>query len=253
MVYGFLPNKKGETYLKFFQMIKIALNDLNFKLKSVSVDFETGVINSYQTLFPDCQIVGCFFHLSQNLMKKVRKYGLKTKYLHNSLFRKLFKMLQALAYVPCVDVIAGFNIVKKLTESSCTDFTKIVDNFEKNYIGLFKTNSQSIRVICRFPINLWNLYERVQQNLPRTNNSVESWHGTISESNNSHLTVNKCIDLFKLEQSNTENWLVHLESGLVVKRKNKTILKDEMILNVLNTYKLENITSYLENMSFNMN
>ena len=138
MVYGFWQNKKGETYFKFFNMVKIALNDLNFELKSVSVDFEIGVINAYQTLFPSCQIVGCFFHLSQNLMKKVRKYGLKTKYIHNPLFRKLFKMLQALAYVPSVDVITGFNIVKKLAESSCTDFTKIVENFEKNNIGLLK-------------------------------------------------------------------------------------------------------------------
>ena len=115
-----------------------------------------------------------------------------------------------------------------------------------------KENSQSSRVTARFPIKLWNLFERVKQNLPRTNNSVESWHGTITEENQSHLTVNKCIDLFKLEQSNTENWLANLESGLIVKRKKQSVLKEEKIFNLLSTYNHENIASYLENMSLNM-
>ena len=74
--------------------------------------------------------------------------------------------------------------------------------------------------------------------MPRTNNSVESWHGTITAAEQSHLTLNKCVHLFKLEQSNTENLTAALLSGTVMKRKNKDQQKDDRIRATLETYKV---------------
>lgn len=36
-------------------------------------DFEPGFINAVNEMFPDAKSVGCFFHLSQNIMKHVQQ------------------------------------------------------------------------------------------------------------------------------------------------------------------------------------
>lgn len=36
-------------------------------------DFEAGFINAVKELFPSAETKGCFFHLSQNVMKHVQK------------------------------------------------------------------------------------------------------------------------------------------------------------------------------------
>ena len=70
---------------------------------------------------------------------------------------------------------------------------------------------------------------------------MESWHGTITSDQQSHINLNKLIELFRLEQSNTENWLANLEKGNSHKRKTKAIMKDQAIFNLVKTYKIENM------------
>ena len=121
---------------------------------------------------------------------------------------------------------------------------------------LVKTNRNKpklARLVPKFPVSLWNLYNIVLLELGRSNNAVESWHGTITSDQQSHINLNKLIELFRLEQSNTENWLANLEKGTVHKRKTKAIMKDLAILNLVKTYKIENMAEYLEFMSLNMN
>ena len=36
-------------------------------------DFEAGFINAVKEVFPQAETVGCFFHLSQSLMRHVQK------------------------------------------------------------------------------------------------------------------------------------------------------------------------------------
>ena len=45
--------------------------------------------------------------------------------------------------------------------------------FQKTYVGQM-VNGREIPGI--FPYQLWNMHERVKNNLPRTNNSLEGWH-----------------------------------------------------------------------------
>ena len=55
--------------------------------------------------------------------------------------------------------------------------------------------------------------DRVLNNKPRTNNSVGSWHGTVTSDQQSHISVNKFVSVIKLEQSNTENLVVFRGCG----------------------------------------
>ena len=138
-------------------------------------------------------------------------------------------------------------------KNNSPSFEVVLNWFEANYIGTLKPLSQSARLVPKFPVNLWNLYNVVLSELGRSNNAVESWHGTITSDQQSHINLNKLIELFRLEQSNTESWLANLEKGNSHKRKTKAIMKDQAIFNLVKTYKIENMDEYLEFMSLNMN
>ncbi len=52
-----------------------------------------------------------------------------------------------------------------------------IDYYEDNYIGHRIRNNRGRPP--RFSISMWNIYARLDQQLPRTNNSSESWHKAI--------------------------------------------------------------------------
>ena len=48
-----------------------------------------------------------------------------------------------------------------------------------------------------FPIPLWNVYDQIHEDLPRTNNSVEGWHNAFNlRVGVSHPTVRKLVEKF---------------------------------------------------------
>ena len=90
------------------------------------------------------------------------------------------KMLLALSFVPVEDVSDAFD---ELMESSPLELTPINDYWEENYVGRQRRNC---RGNPRFPINLWNMRDRVNDSLPRTNNLVEAWHRSFQQTVDCH-------------------------------------------------------------------
>lgn len=64
-----------------------------------------------------------------------------------------------------------------------------------------------------FPIDTWNLFDRVINMLPRTNNALESWHSAMKADCKKNLSLNKLIAMPKEEQSKTDTFLVSLNAG----------------------------------------
>ena len=56
--------------------------------------------------------------------------------------------------------------------------TKVVENMQKKVlrIEMFVNRSTTVRKVPVFPIKMWSVYQRLLDGLPRTNNSLESWH-----------------------------------------------------------------------------
>ncbi len=97
MVYAYLPNKKYETYLTLFKLIK---KNIDIDPKSISVDFEKAVFKAVVKVFPLIIIYGCFFHLSQNFFKHVQQYNCLAIFYSCPEFRQTFNLCQALAFLP---------------------------------------------------------------------------------------------------------------------------------------------------------
>lgn len=76
-VYALLPDKKEETYKRFFRAVKSSNPNVN--PNSVMMDYEKAAMNAVKCEFPNVIINGCFFHLSQCVWRHIQEIGLSKK------------------------------------------------------------------------------------------------------------------------------------------------------------------------------
>ena len=98
VAYGLLPNKRRETYDRFFQMMHILRP--NASPASVSCDYELNSFRAVSQVFPNAEIHGCFFHFVKNFRKCLRNNDLLRRYNEDPNFALQAKMIPAMAFVP---------------------------------------------------------------------------------------------------------------------------------------------------------
>ena len=123
-IYALLPNKTEAIYDKLFKKlleIEPLLNPL-----TIMVDFEKAAINALEENFISV-ITGCFFHLSQNIFRRVQEHGLAVRYQEDNDFAISIKML--IAFVPEIDVICFIIVMQQFPEGAI----EIAKYFGKTY------------------------------------------------------------------------------------------------------------------------
>ena len=200
-VFGLLPNKTEVTYTRFFREVFGQINEP--AVTDILVDFERRAINAIRNANQDIEVKGCFFHLCSNVWKRIQHLGLQQRYNDDQEFSLHLRMLCALAFLPPDDVVQGF---EDLTDHIRINYQGEVDNlleyFEDTYIGRHRRNAP--RRTAMFPVVLWNMFHRTDEEIPRTNNSVEGWHRSF------HARVSSCHPIFwKFLQilQNEENYI----------------------------------------------
>ena len=140
------------------------------------MDFEKGAMKAFQAKFPDAEIKGCLFHLSQNVYKHVQSLGLQERYAQDAQFCLKVKHLTALGFVPTGDVFDGFELLAD--GNFLADAGGLLDYFEEYYIGRKRPTGE--RRVSLFPPRVWNVHERALRALPRTNNDAEGYGTGVS-------------------------------------------------------------------------
>ncbi len=74
------------------------------------------------------------------------------------------------------DSLSG-NSKKKISPLTIFSVTDFADYIEDNYVG--RPIRGNRRRCPRFSISMWNCFKRLDQQLPRSNNSVEAWNKAI--------------------------------------------------------------------------
>ena len=172
-VYALLPNKPEATYTRFFRELFNRINNQN--PTDVLVDFERGAINAIQAINNQVDVKGCFYHLSSNIWKHIQNLGLQQRYNDDQEFAVNLRMLCALAFLPPAHVIQGFDdLADHIRQNYNQDVDELLDYFEDTYIGRYRRNAPRRQPM--FAIQIWNMFHRTDNELPRTNNSVEGWH-----------------------------------------------------------------------------
>ena len=89
IIYFLLPHKSQQTYRRMMQIVKELVPTAN-PLK-VLTDFELAAINAFREDFPEAELSGCYFHLSQSIVRKVGELGLKNQFENDQNFNLLVK------------------------------------------------------------------------------------------------------------------------------------------------------------------
>ncbi|XP_068205261.1 uncharacterized protein [Palaemon carinicauda] len=130
-----MPDKAQSTYERVFQILKDKRPDCD--PENVTLDFEKSDINAFMTVYPDANINGCFFHLSQSIWRKIQITGLSNSYISDANYRLYCKMLAALAFLNPDEVTDAFEELNEDLEHLQLDeeMQILYDYFEDTYIG----------------------------------------------------------------------------------------------------------------------
>ena len=223
VIYALLPNKEEGTHERFFIAVKTL--DPTIQPLSVLTDFEHAAVNALNTVFQtpnnDLSLHGCFFHLSQNICKRMQAEGLKARYENDVAFALLLRHLPALAFVPPAQVLNSYTVLAQLMSN---EMLPILDYFERTYIG--RTIGAQRRAPL-YAIDFWNANGQVINDDPRTNNKVEGHHNLINSTLGfKHPTIWKFIDGLKKLQNGNKTKIACLVARGPTPRKRKTITND---------------------------
>jgi hypothetical protein len=245
-IYALLPNKSQATYTSLLQQLMTLHANLN--PVTLMVDFEQAMINSIQQVLPNAQVKGCFYHFSQNLYRKIQEQGLQQRYQEDTDFAIKIRMVAALAFVPPNDVIAAF---EELCEQILPDSQAFVDYFEDTYIGRPQRRGRRAPM---FRNEVWNMFDRAEHELPRTNNYVEGWHRSFQSNVGSHHpNFWSFVDFIKREQALQQVYLTQALAGHAPQpgRKIYSDLKAR-VLTVVRDYENRNTLDYLRGIAHNL-
>ena len=88
------------------------------------------------------------------------------------------------------------------------------------------------------------------EELPRTNNSVESWHNVFT-TNEKNLNINALVEKMRLEQLIIENNYTLITSGHIFEIDIDQVKTDKRIFNVVSLYSKDDCLQYLKNIILN--
>lgn len=176
-VYCVMANKTRQTYDRLLVAVKSLCPDAS--PSNILVDFEMAAMNAFQHAYPESDIRGCYFHLSQAVIRKVNDLGLKSDYQSNDVIRGFVRCLIALSHVPSDDVLVSYQtlVADMPNDERIND---LVTYFEHTYIrgrrrpGCIEQYGNAI-----FPIPCWNHHQTAGDGIARTTNSVEGWHHSL--------------------------------------------------------------------------
>lgn len=252
-IYALLPNKTGPTYDRLFRELQTHLN--GHAPTDFLFDFELAAMNSARNIFPGIDVKGCFFHLSQNIWKRIQETGLTVLYETDDEFATLMRMIAALSFVPEADVPNAFYDVENAIRNNYNDMRidNVLDYFEDNYIGRQRRGRP--RAVPMFSVSTWNMHQRTQDDLPRTNNHIEGWHRRFTGNCDSvHPTIWKFIQSLQREENLVRAEVHQAVGGHPVTQKKKYAQSAERVKNIVNDYaaRRANMLLYLRAIAHNL-
>ena len=250
-MFALLPNKAEATYRRFFEQIFNLLENNN--LQDILVDFERAAINVIEHLNPNVEIKGCFYHLSSNVWKRIQQFGYQQRYNDDQEFALNTRMLCALAFLPPDDVIQEFEQLVDCIRDVYNDIMDgLLDYFEDTFIGRYRRNAP--RRPPMFQLNLWNMFHRTDDELPRTNNSVEGWHRSFqAQVSSCHPVFWKFIQILQNEESLIRVDIIQRLVGHPAQpQKRRDLDCNRRILAIVDDYANRNTIQYLRSIAHNL-
>jgi len=170
-IYFLLQKKNIATYTRMFDILKELVPDM--MPQKILLDFEKACMSAAQIAFPQAEIKGCYFHLSQSILRKINNVGLKAVYESDIDIKLRLKSLAALSFVPMADVKTVFDQLAA-TFPDEESYNEILTYFCSTYIEGVAGRSPL------FPTRIWNHFEAAAERCPKTTNCCEGFHNALN-------------------------------------------------------------------------
>ncbi len=187
------------------------------------------------------------------MYRKVQNFGLQTQYGNDEKVSMIVRQLVALAFLPPTEIPNAFLEFKYTIPSSNNSNSKLFqlfDYFDTTYVrGPIRrtVNVQGMTTVREnrspptFSPSLWSVHDRVELEIPRTQNKIEGWHHRFEVLvSGSHVGLFKIIKELQKEQKNTEKEIEDAMRGAERPKPSKQVQeREKRILNIFesrNTY-----------------
>jgi len=90
-------------------------------------------MSAFSEAYPNTHVTGCYFHLTQSVIRKVNELGLKVPYETNDEVRGNIRCLSALAFVPVTDVVQCFETLAEAMPP-IEHMDELLSYFEQTYV-----------------------------------------------------------------------------------------------------------------------
>ncbi|CAN7995246.1 unnamed protein product, partial [Ixodes hexagonus] len=208
LAYCLLANKRETTYKKATRMLLEAIDDATSSPRRV--DFEKAEENAFRDCLPDVEVHGCLFHFAQSIWRRIQQLSMHARFIDESSYLLMLKKFIALRFCDILDGCDRYRMLaRQLLElfGRAEQHQDFLDYFENTWVGRPHKDP-------RFAISMWNCKRVTEVSLPRTNNSVESWHRVFQSSiGASHPTVFKLLDALLSEQVRVNAMAIQLDVG----------------------------------------
>ena len=252
-VFAFLPNKTEVTYERVVEFILTKIDSVSpgARPSTIIIDYEQAVINVFKRLIPNISLHGCFFHYCQAIWRKVKELGMVRLYTNDDYFRTLIKSFSALAFVTPQQIPDAFeSLANELIENFGDDEmnNSFLEYFMKTWVGRRVPRRNPL-----YPIDMWNCQDISLEGLPRTTNSVESWHHAFASIFSSHHpNPYKVMEKLLKEQTRSDFICTRLENGQTVNLYSRIEYRkaNERLLNVIRDFGNRNLGDFLQTCSY---
>ena len=127
----------------------------------------------------------------------------------------------------------------------------MLDYFEDTYIRRFRRSTP--RGPPLFPIELWNMFNRTPEELPRTNNNIEAWHNSFQANvSSTHPTFWKFLDVLLREERIVRVRMLQIQAGHVPESQRRRYADcNACILRIVDYYLNRQVMDYLRHIPHN--
>ena len=243
-LYCLLPNKTRATYDRLLQEV-VRLIPLAAP-RFILTDFEMAAMGAFQEKFPDARTTGCYFHLAQNVIRKVHEVGLKVEYETSNDVRIAVRCLAALSHVPVQDVTEAFELLSD-SMPAMNNIDEVLTYFEHTYIRgrRIRGRGENYRPAL-FPIETWNQMQAIGDGVARTNNICEGWHHSLqSLLQCSHPTMWRFLDGLHMDCTKQMTTFLQGVAGANHPAEKRYRILHEKVQRAVQTYGQTDVLTYL--------
>jgi len=207
LAFCLMSRRHTKDYRRIFKELVKLLDERNLhcRVENIVCDYEKATWRAARDIFPNVKVLGCFFHWSQAVLRKLRSVGLQTAYSNDSDIHNFCRLLFALPFLPCDKISHAF--ARLFRKANTAQLQELVSYVLSNWIDS-KT----------WPPECWSVYRRVI----RTNNDVEGWHHRLNaKARKNSLPLYVLIKLLYREASVVTWQVKFLSDGKVLRQQRK--------------------------------